>query len=292
MDLLERFEEHLQKRLISLETFHPHYQEALSYMLQAGGKRFRPLLLLAVVEALEPLLIPSALDVAVAIEFFHTYSLIHDDLPVMDDADLRRGRQTLHRRYDEVTAVLVGDALNTHAFYLISDAPLASDAKVALARELALAGGATGMVHGQALDCHFEKKRLDLAQLERLHLDKTAKLIAASMKMGAIVADADSSLQERLYRFGLELGLLFQIQDDLIDALASKEEAGKTTNNDLDKNSFVTLLGVEGAFGRAEELAGHLQKELDGFDGKIKEALKRRIFPYLFRHHRLKERDG
>ena len=288
MDLLELFELHLQKKLLQIDTFHPFYEEALNYMLQAGGKRFRPLLLLSVVKAKEPLLIPSSLDVALAIEFLHTYSLIHDDLPVMDNADLRRGKETLHKRYDEVTAVLVGDGLNTHAFYLIANSALASDVRVALIKELSLAGGLFGMVHGQILDCYFEKKPLDLEKLKELHLNKTAKLIAASLKMGAIIANFSQDIQEKLYQFGLDLGLLFQIQDDLIDVLALPEDAGKTTNNDQEKNSFVKLLGIKGAMESAEDLANKVSENLKSFDAKIQENLKPLLKNYITRHHRLK----
>ena len=288
MDLLELFESHLQKKLLQIDTFHPFYEEALNYMLKAGGKRFRPLLLLSIVTAKEPLLVPSSLDVALAIEILHTYSLIHDDLPVMDDADLRRGKETLHKRYDEVTAVLVGDGLNTHAFYLIAQSALASDTKVALIKELSLAGGLFGMVHGQILDCYFEKKPLDLEKLKELHLNKTAKLIAASLKMGAIIANLSHDIQERLYEFGLNLGLLFQIQDDLIDALSLPEDAGKTTNNDQEKNSFVKLLGVDRAMESAEDLARRVSDDLKSFDEKIQKSLKPLLENFITRHHRLK----
>ncbi len=288
MDLLERFESHLQNKLLQIDTFHPFYEDALNYMLQAGGKRFRPLLLLSIVEAKEPLLVPSSLDVALAIEFLHTYSLIHDDLPVMDDADLRRGKKTLHKRFDEVTAVLVGDGLNTHAFYLVANSALSSDTKIALIKELSLAGGIYGMVHGQILDCHFEKKPLDLEKLKSLHLNKTAKLIAASLKMGAIIANLLEDEQNRLYDFGLKLGLLFQIQDDLIDALASPEDAGKTTSNDEDKNSFVQLLGIEGAMKSAEELADEVRGDLQNFDQNIQKSLGRLLENYITRHQQLK----
>ncbi len=290
MELLERFEKHLQKNLIEIESYHPFYQDAINYMLQAGGKRFRPLLLLSVVDAYAPLLVPSALDVALAVEFLHTYSLIHDDLPVMDNADLRRGHPTLHKKFDEVSAVLVGDGLNTHAFYLIANAALSGDTRSALVKELAYNGGLFGMVHGQILDCHFEKQKLSLQELEILHLNKTAKLIAASLKMGAIIADRQNLL-EPLYSFGLDLGLLFQIQDDIIDALASEDEAGKTTQNDGHKNSFVNLLGVEGAVLKADEVATKVEKQLHTFDKRLQEKLSF-LQNYINRHHHLKERNG
>jgi len=280
---MQRFEAYLEANIPSVESFHPHYNEAIKQILTAGGKRFRPQLLLSIVKSHTPMLYDSALPVALAIEMLHTYSLIHDDLPAMDDAALRRGKPTLHIAYDEVSAILVGDALNTEAFYALAKAPLRDDVKVALVTELSKAGGLGGMVHGQALDCHFENQKLSLEQVKLLHTDKTAKLIAASLKMGAIVASLSKQEQEELYSFGLDLGLLFQIQDDILDLTQSDEEAGKTTQNDEGKNSFVTLLGLEGAIKEADSLSDSLTKRLDGFDSKTKEALVT-IKHYLNRH--------
>ncbi len=293
MDLLDRFEEYLRSHPIQVESFHPHYQEALNAMLLAGGKRFRPLLLLQIVEAINPLLVPSSMPVALAVEIFHTYSLIHDDLPVMDDAALRRGEPTLHRRYDELTAVLVGDALNTHAFSLLSGAPLSPDTKSKLVHTLAKNGGVEGMVHGQILDCHFENHPLSIEQLMILHKNKTAKLIAASLQMGGIIVDLEERTLRKLYDFGLDLGLLFQIQDDIIDAVCTQEEAGKSTQKDEYKNSFVNLLGLEGACVRAQDLAKSLEEMLTSFDPKIQKALKDLLQEYLYRHQKfIKDCNG
>jgi farnesyl diphosphate synthase len=165
---MQDFEAYLTTHLPEAPSFHPTFDDALKAMLLAGGKRFRPQLLLAVVDACAPLLRESAYPVAMALEMLHTYSLVHDDLPVMDDADLRRGEPTLHKRYDEVTAVLVGDALNTHAFYMIATAPLHNDVKVALVQELAYSGGIGGMVLGQAIDCYFEGRKLTPEQVDFL----------------------------------------------------------------------------------------------------------------------------
>ncbi len=157
---MERFEEYLKENLPKVDSFHPHYNSAISQMLLAGGKRFRPMLLLSVVEAYEPLLFESALAPALALEFLHTYSLIHDDLPAMDNAPLRRGFETIHITYDEATAILVGDALNSEAFYRISKAPLRDDIRVKLIELLARDGGTYGMVLGQAIDLYFENREL------------------------------------------------------------------------------------------------------------------------------------
>lgn len=279
--LLEDFENFLQNNLPQTESFHPHYQNALTEMFHAGGKRFRPQLLLEVVDTYTPLLVPAANHVAAGIEMLHTYSLIHDDLPTFDDADLRRGHPTLHVTYDQVTATLVGDALNSHSFYMIADAPLASDIKIALIKELATNGGAEGMVLGQAIDCFFEERKLSLDELSFLHLNKTAKLIAASLKMGGIISDLEPEIQNLLYEIGLKIGLLFQIQDDIIDATLSSEEAGKPTQNDTVKNSFTNLLGVEGARVEKEKLISEIETMLGEVDPLLKRRLDSMIAYYL-----------
>ena len=281
---MQRFETYLVQNLPKVTTFHPVYEEALGAMLQAGGKRFRPQLLLRIVEAYEPLLYDSALPVALALEMFHTYSLIHDDLPAMDDADLRRGHTTLHKRFDEVTAILTGDALNSDAFGLIAKAPLREDIKIKLVELLAQNGGSQGMVLGQAIDCYFENTPLSLDEVRELHRNKTAKLIAASLVMGAVIVRLDTQMQQALYDFGIDLGLLFQIQDDIIDETQSEEEAGKTTGNDEAKNSFVNLLGLEDSIAEADSLAKDLQKRFEAFEPKMQEALRPLMETYLYRH--------
>lgn len=283
-ELLENFENYLNKNLPSCKTFHPIFEDALQDMLQAGGKRFRPMLILSIVNAIEPLLLKNAMPVALAVEYLHTYSLVHDDLPSMDNADLRRGHPTLHKTYDEVTAILVGDALNTHAFNLLANAPLSSDVKIELIRVLSSDGGINGMIIGQAIDCYFENQKLELSQLKFLHIHKTAKLIAGSLKMGAIVANLSLETQDKLYDFGVDIGLLFQIQDDIIDETATEEEAGKTTSNDGAKNSFVNLLGLDGAIKSADELSAKCQTTLDNFDDSIKNSLTDLLSIYLNRH--------
>ena len=283
--MMKRFETYLNENLPKVPSFHPVYEEALGVMLTAGGKRFRPMLLLNIVDTYEPMLYNSALPVALALEMFHTYSLIHDDLPAMDDADLRRGHQTLHKRFDEVTAILAGDALNTDAFYLIAKAPLREDVKIKLVELLARDGGGRGMVLGQAIDCYFENTPLELEQVKTLHKNKTAKLIAVSLQMGAIIVGLEKKAQDDLYTFGIDLGLLFQIQDDIIDETQSEEEAGKPTGNDSDKNSFVNLLGLEKTVEEADTLAKDLQRRFESFDEKLQTALQPLMNTYLYRHN-------
>ena len=281
---MQRFEAYLEANLPTVETFHPHYNKALSAMLLAGGKRLRPMLLLSVVEAYEPLLFEGALAPALALEFLHTYSLIHDDLPAMDNSPLRRGFETLHITYDEATAILIGDALNTEAFYQIAKAPLRDDVRIKLVELLARDGGTYGMVLGQAIDIHFENTPLSLEQIKVLHTNKTAKLIATSLLMGAVIVGLEKSKQEALYAFGIDLGLLFQIQDDIIDETHSDEEAGKTTGNDGDKNSFVNLMGLEKTIEEAEKLAKDLEDRFTTFDKKLQNGLGQIVHQYLYRH--------
>jgi farnesyl diphosphate synthase len=282
---MQRFETYLNENLPKVPSFHPVYEDALGVMLTAGGKRFRPMLLLNIVDAYEPMLYNSALPVALALEMFHTYSLIHDDLPTMDNADLRRGHETLHKRYDEVTAILAGDALNSDAFYLIAKAPLREDVKIKLVELLARDGGSRGMVLGQAIDCYFENTLLTIDQVKLLHTNKTAKLIAVSLQMGAVIVGLEKKVQDELYDFGIDLGLLFQIQDDIIDETQSEEEAGKTTGNDGDKNSFVNLLGLEKTVEEADTLAKDLQRRFENFDEKLRSALQPLMSKYLNRHN-------
>ncbi len=283
-NLLELFEDYLNNNLPTSKTFHPIFEIALQDMLKAGGKRFRPMLVLTIVQAVEPLLVKNALSVALGIEFLHKYSLIHDDLPAMDNASLRRGHLTLHKSFDEVTAILVGDSLNTHSFNLIANAPLSNDTKIELIKTLSSDGGIDGMIIGQAIDCYFENTKLELNQLEFLHIHKTAKLIAGSLKMGAIISGLNINEQNKLYDFGIDIGLLFQIQDDIIDETCTEEEAGKTTANDEAKNSFVNLLGLTSAIKSANDLAKKCEKTLDSFKPSIKNHLENILSNYLYRH--------
>ncbi len=271
--LLEDFETYLDENTPKIEGFHPHFQKALNEILKAGGKRFRPMLLLSVVDVCSPLLTQNSYPVALGLEMLHTYSLIHDDLPSMDDADLRRGHPTLHVTYDEVTAILAGDALNTDAFLMIANAPLSSEIRIELVKILAQNGGSGGMVIGQAIDCEFEDRILKQDELEFLHLNKTAKLIAASLLMGAVISELNQASRDAIYSFGLSLGLLFQIQDDIIDATLSEEEAGKPTGNDEHKNSFVNLLGLEGAMEYKQKALEALHVELKKLDKNLAKRL-------------------
>ncbi len=280
---MQNFEQFLLDNLPHSKSIHPTYESALRNMLEAGGKRFRPALLLGVVKAYNPLMVESAYHAAYAMELLHTYSLIHDDLPAMDDSPLRRGHPTLHITYDEVTAILVGDALNTYSFEVLSNAPFSDETKVNLISELAKNGGLNGMVLGQAIDCYFENKPLALEDIKVLHTNKTAKLIATALKMGALIVGRENEA-DKLYDFGIKLGLLFQIQDDILDVTQSSEEAGKLTNNDEQKNSFVTILGLDEALREANLLADELTKSMQSFDESLQRELSPILTKYINRH--------
>lgn len=264
------FERYLQEYNTKImRSFHPNFEGAFWEMVQNGGKRFRPTLLFCVVLAKKPNAISSAFQVALALESLHTYSLIHDDLPAMDNAALRRNHATLHTKYSEADAILCGDALNTYAFYLISHSNFSAKIRAKLAQSLSF--GALKMVVGQALDCHFENAKLPQKKLDFIHENKTARLIASSLEMGAIIAKLPKMECKKLYDFGLKLGLFFQIRDDILDKTSTSE--GKSANIDENKNSYVNLLGLKGAQDALESLKTELLDALKGIDKNIAKNL-------------------
>lgn len=271
------FLEYLESNLPSVESFHPYFNEALAWVLKAGGKHFRAQLVIGTAKAINPSCDPYA--AALAVELLHTYSLIHDDLPAMDNANLRRGVPTLHVKYDEVTAILAGDALNTAAFGVLANSNLPPQIAIKCIQVLSKNGGLDGMIIGQAIDCYFENKKLSLDELEFLHLHKTGALIAASMQIGAIVAGASDEESNDIYKAGLKLGLAFQIHDDIIDATSSSDKAGKPTNNDSSKNSFTNLLGVDKAIEARDELEKQIINQIQ--NQNVKELVSNLINKYL-----------
>ncbi|RLA74812.1 MAG: polyprenyl synthetase family protein [Epsilonproteobacteria bacterium] len=284
-ELLNKFEAYLQNNLPAVQTFHPSFNTALQVMIKAKAKRFRPILMLSIVDNLSPLLLKNSFDIAVALEIFHTYSLIHDDLPSMDDAILRRGIETLHKTYDDATAILVGDALNTHTFHLVANSSLSSLTKIDIIKQLSLDGGINGMVVGQAIDIYFENKTLGLDELKILHLNKTAKLIATSLKIGAIICELGDKTTNKLYDIGMDIGLLFQIQDDILDNTLNDQQALKSTNKDNEKNTFVNLLGLDGAIDEANKLSDKILSQINNLQPNLQVALKGTLKGYLHRHN-------
>ncbi len=239
------------------------------------------MLLLSVVSAFEPNLLKNSLQVALSLECLHTYSLIHDDLPAMDNSPLRRATETLHVTYNDVTAILAGDALNTHAFDLLADAALSDKTRVGLVSLLAKNGGLNGMVLGQAIDCHFENHKLTLDELVFLHQNKTGKLIAASLAMGGVICGLDDKENKKLFDFGMKIGLFFQVRDDILDVVSSEEESGKAVGIDSAKNSFVNLLGLDGARKYNTQLAKEINHDLLDFDSALQENFNELLKSYL-----------
>ena len=244
---------------------------AMRYSLEAGGKRLRPVLVLAAAD-LFGAKDDAALPAAVAIECIHTYSLIHDDLPCMDNDDLRRGRPTAHKQFDEATALLAGDALLTHAFALIATSYAAQpELAHALVRELADAAGSQRLIGGQMEDLLAEKKTdASASELEFIHLNKTAAMIEASLVMGALVGGAAERQIETLREVGRHLGLAFQIVDDVLDATADTATLGKTAGKDAKagKTTFVKLHGIETSRRLAAEYTAAAQRELEKLPGE------------------------
>ena len=241
---------------------------AMRYSVFAGGKRIRPVIALAAAEAVlggEVAATRAAMPVAVALELIHTYSLIHDDLPAMDDDDLRRGRPTSHKVFGEAAAILAGDALLTEAFLVLSDAAapagVAADVHagrwLAAAAEIARAAGAAGMVGGQMADLEGEGRALDLAEVDFIHLRKTAALIAAAAVAGGLVVGADAPRAAALRRFGVAAGHAFQIADDVLDVEGEAAAMGKGTGGDAaaGKATYPAVVGVAAAKARAAALA-------------------------------------
>ena len=239
----------------ALEEFYGDQQlaanlrDAVLYSIHAGGKRIRPYLLLEVLESLQvPITIAHA-QVAAALEMIHTGSLIHDDLPAMDDDDFRRGRLTNHKKFGEALAILAGDALFLDPYALIAQADLPNEIKVDLIASLSLSSGSMGMVAGQVLDMEGEGKHLNLEELQTIHANKTGKLLAFPFQAAGVIARLDENLQKQLKTVGELIGLAFQVRDDILDVTASFEEIGKTPQKDLqaEKSTYPALLGLDEA---------------------------------------------
>jgi len=260
---LARFESAFAQALPAPERVPSRLHAAMRYAALGGGKRLRPQLVYAsghLAGADE-----AALDfAAVAVELIHAFSLVHDDLPAMDDDDLRRGRATVHVAFDEATAILAGDALQTLAFETLASTPVAAETRIALIRTLAEATGASGMCGGQQLDMDGADRAITLADLEQLHRMKTGALIGASVRLGALIGGADAGLRQALDEFAGDLGLAFQIRDDILDVEADSATLGKTAGKDAaqHKATYPTLLGMAGARNRLDELSGKMRAAL------------------------------
>ena len=246
--------------------------ETILYSVEAGGKRIRPLLLLELLEGFGLELTPAHFQVAAALEMIHTGSLIHDDLPAMDNDDYRRGRLTSHKKFGEDMAILAGDSLFLDPYGLVAMAELPSQVKVELIAELSLAAGSFGMVAGQVLDMQGEGRKLTMDQLQTIHANKTGKLLAYPFVAAGIIAQTGQSVLGKLRQVGELLGLAFQVRDDILDVTASFEQIGKTPQKDLaaEKSTYPALLGLDGAraffdetLKQAKSLLEQLEKESD-----------------------------
>ncbi|UXJ67343.1 polyprenyl synthetase family protein [Lysinibacillus fusiformis] len=239
-------------------------KDSMLYSLKAGGKRIRPLFVLAVLELYQKNL-QDGLIVGSVIEIIHTYSLIHDDLPSMDNDDFRRGKPTNHKVYGEALATLAGDALNTLAFGILARMEVTAEKRIELVQLLSVAAGAEGMVGGQVLDMEGEQRQLNLTELEQVHVNKTGALLRFSIEAGAVLADASKQDRATLKEYAHHIGLAFQIQDDILDIEGTTEELGKTAGKDVasDKSTYPALLTLNGA---KEKLVEHYQHAINALD--------------------------
>ena len=276
----------LDKMLPRAAAEPPTIHKAMRYSLFAGGKRIRPVLCLAACETVSGP-ITAALPAACAVECIHTYSLIHDDLPCMDDDDFRRGKPTNHKVFGEGIAVLAGDALLTEAFALIAKSSPPKEYPVrALVKELAFAAGSLRLIAGQVQDLENESRRATVDEVKTTHLNKTAALITTSIRLGAMAGGASTTQLKRLTRYGQDLGLAFQVIDDILDATSTKEVMGKSVRADQknQKSTFPTVLGIEKSRAFAAELIADAHEQLRGL-GRKAEPLRAIADFFLTRQH-------
>jgi len=265
-----RTEAALDRALPNADTVPQTLHEAMRYAVLGGGKRVRPLLVHAAGDVTGAR--AEACDAAAcAVEMIHAYSLVHDDMPCMDDDDLRRGRPTVHKAYDEATALLVGDALQTQAFIVLAQAQAVQpDARLKLVAELAMASGSVGMAGGQAIDLQNVGKAMSREALEAMHRMKTGALLRASVRMGALCGEIDAPGLAALDRYAAAVGLAFQVVDDILDVTADTATLGKTAGKDAahDKPTYVSLMGLEAARALAAELRQTAHDALAGFGAR------------------------
>ena len=282
LDIGKKQVETFMNKMYDESIIPPQLHNSMKYSLLAGGKRLRPILLFASYHAFQEEGYEKVLHTATALEMIHTYSLVHDDLPAMDDDYYRRGKLTNHKKFDEATAILAGDALLTNAFELVSnDQSLTADEKVFLIQALSHASGAEGMVAGQILDMEGEKRKLTLAELEDVHRLKTGKLISFAIIAGAYLGNARKEQLEHLKNFADYLGLIFQVQDDILDVIGDTEKLGKPVGSDVDntKSTYPNLLGLEGA---KAQLAQYTEKALVALHkADIKESYLEQLLYYF-----------
>lgn len=269
------FEDYL-KGTIQLKS-ETQLEEAMLYSIEAGGKRLRPLLLLSVLEAFQKEA-KLGYETAAALEMIHTYSLIHDDLPAMDNDHLRRGKPTNHIKFSEATAILAGDALLTYAFQVVTEGDFSGDKKVQIIRLLSECSGYNGMVGGQQADINGENRSLSLEELEHIHQRKTGELIRFALVAGGILADQPENILKKLEEIARLLGIAYQIRDDILDVIGTEEELGKAVHADekLGKSTYPALLGLENAkekleegLNRVKQALRDIEQEVERFDQEL-----------------------
>jgi geranylgeranyl diphosphate synthase type II len=265
------------ERLLPPATQHPtSIHQAMRHSVFAGGKRLRPILCMEAGRMIGGTLPEGIEDVGAALEMLHTYSLIHDDLPALDNDDLRRGRPTCHKVFGEATAILAGDALQTQAYEVLAQIACPPEARVAIIREIAHATGTIdGMIGGQVVDLEAEHKKPDLATLEYIHRSKTAALLTASVVSGGMYARASADQIARLRTYGQSIGLAFQIVDDVLDVTQTSEQLGKTAGKDTaaEKTTYPALFGIEESIKKADALIAKADLQLEVF-GERAQTLK------------------
>jgi len=264
-------------RLIPRETEHPiSIHKAMRHSVFAGGKRLRPVLCFEAARMIAGVLPAGIEELGAALEMLHTYSLIHDDLPALDNDDLRRGRPTCHKVFGEAIAILAGDALQTQAYEVLARLKCPAEARVKIIEEIAHGTGTVdGMIGGQVVDLEAEHTKPTAEMLEYIHRSKTAALITASLVTGGIYGEAKANQIARLRAFGLAIGLAFQIVDDVLDVTQTSEQLGKTAGKDTasEKATYPALFGIEASVKKAESLVNEAFAQLDGF-GERAETLK------------------
>jgi geranylgeranyl diphosphate synthase, type II len=260
------------ERLLPPATQHPvSIHQAMRHSVFAGGKRLRPILCMEAGRMVAGSLPHAIEDLGAALEMLHTYSLIHDDLPALDNDDLRRGRPTCHKVYGEAIAILAGDGLQTQAYEVLAQLKCPADSRVRIIEEIARGTGTIeGMIGGQVVDLEAEHRKPDLATLEYIHRSKTAALITASVVSGGLYAGATGEAGEKLRSFGKFVGLAFQIVDDVLDVTQTSEQLGKTAGKDsaAEKTTFPALFGVEESLKRADDLVKAAVESLDSFGAR------------------------
>lgn len=259
--IVNEINEHLTKIINSYPD--SKVKEAMKYSLLAGGKRLRPYIFIQVLRSYQ-IDYHEYLDIACSIEMIHTYSLIHDDLPGMDDDDLRRGKNTCHKEFDEATAILAGDGLLNESMNVILNSKVDNELKVQLLKTLYQASGIQGMIYGQELDMMFENKQANIDELKQIHIHKTGCLITAPFVMAGIIAKSNDL--DTWKKIGTNIGLCFQIQDDILDVTASSETLGKNANSDLknNKSTYVSLLGIDASNEEVKRLINNALELLYG----------------------------